>query len=68
MSPSQCPLYPSKRTSRPRLEMSALCHLRLNAPQQTAALFDHLVGAGEQRRRHVERDSRNGEVSATPWL
>jgi hypothetical protein len=25
-----------------------------NAPQQTACLFDHLVGAGEQRRRHVE--------------
>ena len=24
------------------------------APQQTAPLFDHLVGASEQRRRHVE--------------
>src|SRR6266487_4092517 len=30
------------------------------APACLAHLFDHLVGAGEQRRRHVERDSQDG--------
>jgi hypothetical protein len=30
--------------------MSALCQEPTYAPQQTTPLFDHLVGAGEQRR------------------
>jgi hypothetical protein len=34
--------------------MSALCHEPTYAVQQTVMLFDHLVGNGEERRRHGE--------------
>src|SRR6516165_8694447 len=45
-----CPLYPRKRTSESRTAMSALGQNWTHAPQQTARLFDHFVGATEQRR------------------
>src|SRR5262245_6637434 len=34
--------------------MSPKCQEATYAPQQTAPLFEHLVGAGENRRRHIE--------------
>jgi hypothetical protein len=33
-----------------------MCHERPNAAQQNSRLFDHLIGAGEQRRWHFELD------------
>ena len=33
-----------------------MCQEATYAPQQICVLFDHLVGAGEQRRRHVEAE------------
>src|SRR5262249_40550139 len=50
-SPSQCPLYPPKRTNRRHVGMSALCHKRTHPPQHAThgrqALFDLIVGARE---------------------
>ena len=46
-----CLLYPRKRTCAVQLPMSAMGQKRTHALQQTGPLFDHLVGAGEERRR-----------------
>jgi hypothetical protein len=49
------PLYPRKQTFVSAIAMSALGHKRTHAVQQKArSLFDHLVGAGDEDRRHHE--------------
>src|SRR5262249_45541336 len=49
-----CPLYPQKRTLVERVAMSALCQNQTRCAAAKWALFDHLVGTGEQCRRHGE--------------
>src|SRR6516225_7040723 len=48
----RCPLYPRKRTNSGHLKMSASCQKRTPAPQRKISLFDHLVGAGDDRSRY----------------
>jgi hypothetical protein len=52
---AQCPLYPNKRTSTDATGMSAKCQERTSA-----RLFEHLVGASEQHRWHVEAQRLRG--------
>src|ERR1700737_740813 len=51
--PEGPPGPPSLRQAR---RIAEKCHDRTLAPQPTGFLFDHLVGAGEQRRRHAEAE------------
>jgi hypothetical protein len=53
--PWPCPVYPRKQTSRGQLGMSVKCHKR-----KSGALFDDLVGAGEQCRRNLDTDRFRG--------
>src|SRR5262245_46916187 len=55
---TSCPLYPRKRTCAVQLGMSALGQKRTHALQQF--LFDHLVGAGDQRWRHGDAERSGG--------
>ena len=55
-SGSTCPLPPKSGQTAVRLGKSALCQQRTHALQQTSLLFDHLVGAGEQRGWHGEAE------------
>jgi hypothetical protein len=50
------PFYPQLRTLIGAAGTAASCQEATYAPQQTAPLFDHLVGASEQRRWHVEAE------------
>ena len=40
--------------------MSAKCQKATFAPQQTALLFDHLIGAGQQCRWHLDAEGLRG--------
>ena len=48
------PLCPRIQTLPDAVGTSHLCQQQTHAPQQTASLFDHLVGPREQYRRKVD--------------
>src|SRR6516165_11869050 len=51
----RCPLCPRKRTLSDTTSMSALCRKQTFALQHVF-LFDHLVGRGQQTRRHFKSE------------
>jgi hypothetical protein len=53
------PLHPPSRTMLDAVGMSQTCHMQTHAPQQKG-LFDHLIGAGEQRGRHRQAQRLGG--------
>jgi hypothetical protein len=55
-----CPLRAESRQVGRHLAKPALCQSRPNAPQQKNPLFDHLVGAAEQREREGKAERLGG--------
>jgi len=54
-----CPLRPAADITA-QLLTAGLCHNRTNAVQQKSPLFDHLVGAAEQRERDGKAERLGG--------
>jgi hypothetical protein len=52
----QCPLLVQYRTNFAAQRNDAKCHKRTHAPQQSASLFDHLVGERENAGRKIETE------------
>jgi hypothetical protein len=50
----RCPLYPQKRTSELSRGMSALCQKQTFCTTAERLLFDHLVGAQQERLRDLQ--------------
>ena len=56
----QLPLWSALRTQVRHRARSEMCQQETYAPQQTASLFNHFVGAAEQRRRDIDAEYLGG--------